>query len=127
MSRGRGGGRFRGGRSGANQNFAPPEIDDRNPRPLFPVSTIPAPSNLSDQEKYNVRKMREMYYRFQSSPYYLQNSNEESDIERYSDKYRKSAKSTMLLSECLNFTRESNSKEEISRHIPLELVEDRLV
>jgi hypothetical protein len=97
--RGRGrGGRF-GGRGSITQDLIRDNMedlgmdlnntfDDRIPPPLYPPIEIPAPSTLSEEDVYCVQKMREVSYRFQTSPYYMSRKIEQKDIARYSDKKR---------------------------------------
>mmetsp|Transcript_17374 Transcript_17374/g.17461 ORF Transcript_17374/g.17461 Transcript_17374/m.17461 type:complete len:217 (+) Transcript_17374:210-860(+) len=128
MRGGRGGGRF--GKVSLTQDLVRDNMEDlgidqrqlmadlNRPPDLFPPMSMQAPSRLSDEEQFCVQKMRDITTRFQLSPYYLARKTEENDIERYSDRIRKKAKTTAGLLECIN-----TSSDDAARYIPFELLD----
>jgi hypothetical protein len=102
MSRGGRGGRGgsstapgRGGRQELLRNTADDlDLDQtalkdagQEPPPLYPEMEIPDPPVLSLEDVYRVRKMRELTYRIQRSPFYIVPEKKVNDVIRWGDRH----------------------------------------
>jgi hypothetical protein len=77
------------------------EMPGRGPPVLYPNIELNPPLAISEDDYFLIQKMREATNRIESSPYFISLKAENTDIVRYSDKYRKTGKELGLM-ECIN-------------------------
>jgi DNA-directed RNA polymerase III subunit Rpc31 len=94
---------------------------DNAPPPLYPPIELQAPYKLEAEERYMLRKGRELLTRMQNSPYYLKQDSMVTDVERWSEKGSAGGQShRSTLEDCLVESTPGS-------HLPPELIGNRKV
>jgi hypothetical protein len=90
------------------------------PPPLYPPIQLPAPLHITEDDAFEIGKMRDLTFRWQTSCFYLaKKTSQVKDVERFSDRYRTPPTSNAL--------DDLFASENMQQYMPDELLEPALV